>query len=272
MVKIFEITRFSIEYECLAPWVKFIWQLDAKNADYHYKLLPTDCIDIIINLESEMIYETKNGTIAAPDFHVNGLRSEPCYIHHMNNVRTFGISFYPYGLFPFAHRSITGLQDKIISLHELSINLEQKLRCVVRGNDTDEIVRSIQQTLVNELSISQAFTEKAQLIQNFLTAASDMPVKDFCREWGINIKTFERMTLLYTGFTPKLLRDIKRFQNAGNQLAHQPDCSLAEIACDHNFTDQTHFTKNFRRFSGATPRVFQSEKSTVKENAAYTYR
>lgn len=269
---IFKIIRFSIENECLAPWVKFIWQLDTKNADYHYKLLPTDCIDVIINLEGEMVYETESGLIVAPAFHVNGLRSKPSFIHHKNNIRTFGISFYPYGLFPFVHSSITGLQDKIISLHELSWDLEQKLGYAVSSKKTGEIVSSINQTLVNALSISQTFLDKAKIIQNFLTVAHDTPIKDFCNEWGVNIKTFERMVLFYTGYTPKLLRDIKRFQNASNQLSHQHNCSLAEIAYDNNFTDQTHFIKAFRRFSGVAPRTFQSERITVKENVTYTYR
>lgn len=267
-----EITRFAIEDEILAPWVKFIWWLDTKNADYHYKLLPTDCIDVIINLKSEMVYETEFGSIVAPAFHINGLRNKPSYIHHKNDICTFGISFYPYGLFPFVHTSITGLQNRIISLHELSFDLEQKLSYAILGKETGEIVSSIKRTLISELSISQTYFDKAQLMQEFLTVAHDMSVKDFCNERSINIKTFERLVLFYTGFTPKLLRDIKRFQNASNQLSHQYNSSLAEIAYDNNFTDQTHFIKAFRRFSGVAPRTFQSERITVKENATYTYR
>lgn len=272
MIKIFEITRYSVQNKCLTPWVKFIWQLNTRNADYHYKLLPTDCIDVILNLESEMVYETESGQFIAPPFHINGLRSKSSFIHQKSNVCAFGISFYPYGLFPFVHTSITGLQDKIISLGELSTDLEQKLRCAAFDNKPDEIVKAIEQVLVNELSVNQHFRDKARLIEIFLTVAKDMSVKNFCKEREINIKTFERIVLFYTGFTPKLLRDIRRFQNASNQLTHQCTDGLAEIAHDNNFADQTHFTKEFRRFSGVAPRTFQVEKITVKENVKYTYR
>lgn len=88
---------------------------------------------------------------------------------------------------------------------------------------------------------------------------------------AINIKTFERKVLFYTGFTPKLLRNIKRFQMASNQLSHQRITNLIEIAYNNNFTDQTHFIKDFRRFSGVAPRAFQMEKISVKENVTYTY-
>ena len=94
---ILEITRYSVKNQCLAPWVKFFWHLNAENADYHYKLLPTDCIDVILNLKSNMIYETEYGKITAPSFHINGLRSKANFIHQINEVCIFGISFYPYG-------------------------------------------------------------------------------------------------------------------------------------------------------------------------------
>ena len=79
------------------------------------------------------------------------------------------------------------------------------------------------------------------------------------------------MFLYYTGYTPKVLRCIKRFQNASNQLMYQQSASLTDITYWNSFTDQSHFIKEFTRFSGTTPCTFQSEKSTVKENAKYTY-
>lgn len=50
--KVLSITRYSIKTKRLAPWIKFIWYLEAEEADIHYKLLPTDCIDIILNMFS----------------------------------------------------------------------------------------------------------------------------------------------------------------------------------------------------------------------------
>lgn len=75
------ITRYSIKNKCLTPWIKFIWHFETENADIHYKLLPTDCIDLILNLSENMIYEVENHHISAPLLHINGLRSKPSYIH-----------------------------------------------------------------------------------------------------------------------------------------------------------------------------------------------
>ena len=34
-----------------------MWHLRAENADFHYKLLPTENIDLLLNLGSDLIYE-----------------------------------------------------------------------------------------------------------------------------------------------------------------------------------------------------------------------
>jgi hypothetical protein len=74
-------TRYSIKAESLAPWVKFIWHFEVEDADIHYKLLPTDCIDIVLNMSSEIVYEADSYHIAAAPFHINGLRSKHSYIY-----------------------------------------------------------------------------------------------------------------------------------------------------------------------------------------------
>ena len=59
VTNILNITRYAIKNECLIPWVKFFWHIEAVNADIHYKLLPTDCIDVILNLADVIVYETE---------------------------------------------------------------------------------------------------------------------------------------------------------------------------------------------------------------------
>ena len=271
VVVILNITRYAIKDERLIPWIKFFWQVEAVNVDLHYKLLPTECIDVILNLADNMIYETELERIVAPPFHINGLRSKYSFIHQENTIRIFGISFYPYGLYPFVHKPLNKLQNQVVNLYELSFNLAQKLKEAVTNDSNGSVVTAIEKALIDEFSINQNFTEKAQLISDFLKSNDCNSVKSFCSERSVNIKTFERMFLNYTGYTPKVLRCIRRFQNASNQLVHQHSASLTDITYYNSFTDQSHFIREFTRFSGTAPRTFQLENDTVKQNASYTY-
>ena len=126
VINILNITRYATKNECLIPWVKFFWHIEAANADIHYKLLPTDCIDVILNLADDVVYETECNKIIAPPFHINGLRSKYSFIHQEKNIHIFGISFYPHGLYPFVHKSLKEVQNKVVDLNGLSYSLGEK--------------------------------------------------------------------------------------------------------------------------------------------------
>jgi len=53
-----QIVRYAIKSERLKPWVKFIWYLETvSNVSLNHKLLPTDSIDVIINLSDKIDYQ-----------------------------------------------------------------------------------------------------------------------------------------------------------------------------------------------------------------------
>jgi len=266
------ITRHSIKDESLAPWIKFIWRFEAKEADIYYKLLPTDCIDAILNMSGDMYYEVGSRHTQAPPFHINGLRSRHSHIRQAGNIRVLGISFHPYGLYPFVNKSLAGMHENIADLHELSASLAQNLRLAVSNEGAIENkIYNIEKALRIELRVAEGYTYKASLIRDFLELDNDITIQSFCAGRGIHIKTFTRNVAHYTGYAPKALRSVKRFQRTGNQLVHQRPERLSDIAYDNGFADQAHFIREFRKFSGAPPRAFQQERATRKENAEYIY-
>ena len=266
----FSIKRYSVKNEGLIPWIRYIWYFKQENANISHKLLPTDCIDLIINLSNNIIYETDLEKIIAPHIHINGLRDKYSYIHQTGNICIFGISFYSFGLYPFVNKSLESIQNKIINVNTLSFSLAQKLEKVVSKDATEDTIILIEKVLCSELEIKNNYIYQAKIIRDFIESEDEITIKSFCYEYGINIKTFERMFLRYTGYTPKKLRRIKRFQTISNQLVHQ-NHHLLDITYDNNYTDQSHLIKDFNNFSGKAPLSFLKEKATIKENSKYSY-
>ena len=267
------ITRYSVKNTCLTPWVKFIWHVAIQEANINYKLLPTDCIDIILIMSGELVYQADSHRISAPPLHINGLRHKHSYIQQTGDICIFGISFHYFGLYPFVNKSLASIRNKIVDLHEVSSTLAQNLEFAIsKGTTTESIVENIENALCFELKIPDGYVSKAELILDYLESANDISLQEFCAEHEVHTKTFLRNVLNYTGCTPKVLRSINRFQKTGNQLVYQQPERVSDVAYDNGFADQAHFIRDFRKFSGATPRTFQQEKITVKENADYTYR
>jgi len=265
------ITRYYIKNLCLVPLVKFIWHCETENANIHHKLLPTDCIDLIMNFTDNMIYEVGTQKIIAPAFHVNGLRDSYSYVHQTGTIHLWGISFYSFGLFPFVNQSLENIQNKITDLFTLSASLTHKLKAAVSCGVIHNIPENIESALLLELNISKVYMNKTNLIHDFIETEEKSAILSFCIEHEINIKTLERIVLQYTGYTPKKLRRIKRFQTVSNQLVHSDPVSLASISYDNDFSDQTHFIKEFKKFSGESPSIFKQQKDTIKEILKYRY-
>jgi len=47
-----------------------------------------------------------------------------------------------------------------------------------------------------------------------------------------------------------------RFEQVRNTLWHYPDSSLAGLAHKMGYTDQSHLSREFKRYSGTTPAAF----------------
>lgn len=264
----FKIERYPLLDYNLKNWVKFIWHFEANNLNVHHKLLPMDSIDIILNLADDMIYETTTNRIVAPKVHVNGLRSQYSFIHQKGIIDVWGISFYPFGLYPFINKPIKNIQNRITDLNSLTVSLADKLRIAVSHETTQCKIESIMESLYSELQADNSCLKRAEIINQFMKR-EDIPIHLFCMNHGISQKTFERFVINMTGYSPVNLRRIRRYKVASNQLLFNKSAKITQIVYDNNYTDQSYFNKEFRKFSGVPPRTFRQEKATVIENTIY---
>lgn len=264
------VNRYTPEAKQLKPFVKYIWCLKSDQTTINHVLLPTDDIDLIINLGGGIKYHYGEVEISAPPIHINGLRSKASVIHQSCKIAAYGISFHSYGLYPFFHMPMKLLRDRIVDVKVFSADFAAQLRKITEKKHEAENIRVIEDCLLSNLSYDAEYQFRAKLIHDFLSSEENSSVGEFCKLHKLNIKTFERFTLKYTGYTPAHLRKIKRFQTVSNQLVHAKK-SLLDIAYSNHYADQAHFNKEFKFFTSKSPNRFQNEKISIKENITYHY-
>lgn len=69
---------------------------------------------------------------------------------------------------------------------------------------------------------------------------------------GLSERTFERQFRAHYGLTPQQYVRRLRVRIACHALVHG-DLPIGQIAMEHGFADQSHFTREFRELLGATP-------------------
>ena len=70
------------------------------------------------------------------------------------------------------------------------------------------------------------------------------------------VRTLERKFKQSSGHTVKDVAALMRFEQARNRLWLHPAASLAALAYELGYTDQSHLSREFRRYSGTTPAAF----------------
>jgi AraC-like DNA-binding protein len=74
------------------------------------------------------------------------------------------------------------------------------------------------------------------------------------------------------GLSPKALARLVRFERAKARLEHDDPPSLAQLALECGYYDQSHFSNEFRRISGTTPAAYAGSRAdeTNLQDAAPT--
>jgi AraC-like DNA-binding protein len=87
-------------------------------------------------------------------------------------------------------------------------------------------------------------------------ANGTLPVSQVANAVHATVRTLERNFKQSSGHTIKDVSGLIRFEQVRNQLWLYPDTSLAGLAYEFGYTDQSHLSREFKRYSGTTPAAF----------------
>lgn len=88
--------------------------------------------------------------------------------------------------------------------------------------------------------------------------ADDLSIEDIARESYLSAFHFARSFKNTLGLTAHQYVLGNRIERAKRLIAESPRLNLTEIGLSVGFFDQAHFTKAFKRATGATPKAFQT--------------
>lgn len=84
---------------------------------------------------------------------------------------------------------------------------------------------------------------------------------DIKRNLNVSERTFQRKFKAYTGVDAKYFARTSRFQSTLRALLSGRSCHYTDAALAHGYYDQPHFIKEFKLFTGQTPKYFLTEEN-----------
>jgi len=248
----------------LSDFVKCYWTLEGpKEAMPHrQRIVPDGCMEMIFHYgDLYRQYLDDDYSIIQPRCFVFGQLTRPLEIEPTGETGIFSVRFQPGGFMPFAAISLKEMDNKAIALEQLfgkdGLEIESK---ILNAGTASERIRLIEAFLMQRLE-DTTMTDRIvkSTIHTIITANGQLPVNKLSEQMNINRRQLERKFSSNVGLSPKQLSKVVRLQAALKMLLNRQFTSLTTLAYEGEYYDQAHFIKDFKEFTGRTPKEFYGE-------------
>lgn len=198
---------------------------------------------------------------------VSGMQSGYITISAHDHSEMLVVQFKPAGAHPFFHIPISRLNDRIVPAEEVFgseiLNLRKNL---VEDTSPDAKLRVMEDWLTQrfekEKEPPEALLSALAKIQEESVSNLSKVVSEYPKSQKHLINQFKK----YVGLTPKVYQRILRFNEILQRINADERISWTEVAYKCGYSDQSHFIKEFKHFSGFNPQEFIDKDQSRESN------
>jgi AraC-like DNA-binding protein len=239
----------------LAPYVRYFWVLEADvpaGTDFVYRSMADGSAELLFHYNG--LFDEVKGEGSLEQSFCSGLHGQSRHMRRFiihKSFGIFGVYLYPFALpllcsVPADHLS-GQMPDLSSLLGKEGTRLEEKMMLAANNKERLKIITAF---LLKRLSIAPDLKSNIhEVIRSMIHTQGQIPVQQLAAQSFLSVRQFERKFKAGAGFSPKLYMRILRFQEAIKAYPNRRK-SLAEIAYDCGYADQSHFIHDFKEFSG----------------------
>jgi AraC-like DNA-binding protein len=253
-------------HPALAPYIKTFWYAcDSTATHRHERVLPNGHAQVVISLARDYLTDANHPTDPlrhTPAAMFLGLYSRHQHIDTIDLAELIGILFHPGGTLPFFPDNTHLFTNCETSLEALWGNAAANLR-----NDLREAPTPTQKFDLLDFSLHHRLSEskhprRTPILDYALTHLRRAPgtttIAALTRDIGISPRHLSQLFREQIGVSPKLYCRIQRFQQAVQHMHRGDDIHWTELALTCGYYDQSHFSNDFRAFSGLSPSTYSA--------------
>ena len=245
----------------LQNFVKCFWSLedDGRSKPQKQRVVPDGCMEMIFHFGDRYRQYFNNGSsYIQPRSFIFGQITHYLEIEPTGVTGIIAARFLPEGLQPLLPVPVSSLQDRAIVLSDIfgeqAIQLEQAL--LTSGNIPQRI-QLIESFLISkQTQPTRADTIIANCVEVIMRSQGKIGVADLAQQMKTTRRQLERRFASSVGMSPKRLARAVRLQAALRMLEQKKFDSLTDLAYENGYYDQAHFIRDFKEFTGTSPKSF----------------
>ncbi|HEV7441200.1 MAG TPA: helix-turn-helix domain-containing protein [Steroidobacteraceae bacterium] len=228
--------RTVIEHHWVVEW-------DLRGQDpYVQKTLPYPCVHLVFDAGKTTIHGVMRRTF---EYRLTGA------------ARVLGVRFRPGGFRGLLGAPVSTITDREISLEKIfNINPAEAEAALFRSPDDAGMV-AVAEAIVRGSSSLCLADPNVEVVHGIVERiASDRTinkVEDLAPSTGLGIRALQRLFREYVGISPKWVIRRARLHDAAARLADAGHVNLTRLAHELGYSDQAHFTRDFKAVVGRSP-------------------
>ncbi len=255
---------FTRPEQQLSPYVALIWVFESRFgvplADSRL-IVPDRRAKIIVPYRNSLCAAVNTGLLSAKEHHIFlvGIQTHPTTIASTaTDTGTIGIELTPKGLYHLFKLSMHEITNRMVSFEELFGSPGARLQNRVGDAEDPKAKIALLQTALTHL-LQQNEKEYALLDHTLDLLAGThgmMRVQELAVHLGYTRRYLDRLFQEHVGVSPKSLASILRFQEVYQGWMQHQSLPFFRDQWPAYYYDQSHFIKEFKRFTGFTPQQY----------------
>ncbi|MBV9987067.1 MAG: AraC family transcriptional regulator [Chitinophagaceae bacterium] len=250
--------------------IKCFWMLqhDYREEQHTHEHLWADANGELIFSFGEPYYlKTASGKQVLPRNFVIGPFKKELRLYSDGFTGFVAVRFKAWGIYPFAREPMTTLVNNIADAETVFGDSIKRISRQMADKKPEEKISLLQGYF--ELALSETDRKKMAsmpIAMKIMEQKGVARIADIIKEFRVNARQLERIFKTETGLSAKVFARIIRFNHAKNLIQKNCDISLAQLTYETGYSDQAHFSRNFREMFDISPGEFKRQMGEFMKN------
>lgn len=241
-------------------FIKSIWMLRENNTEERKEtILPKGTVEIIFNLSDRITYlnSTSNTGKDLPSCFINGINFKPFSLIKSGQQLFVGIQLNVIGLKALFGVPAKEFNDTVVESSQVCKSFNDLHHQLFSERTFAGQVKTIRKWLCHRISVSN-YLYSIQKYHNwfYCQGVNTLTVKELREKVCISERQLRRLSAEWLGMSTEAFLLYNKYLSSLH-LLHNSDLSLTRIGLEAGYYDQSHFIREFKSFTGITPKEYQ---------------
>ena len=242
--------RLSPYVVCFYHWVGEVKNpLDVQSPPVCYSAL------VVNSASPYKTYQHTQNPATVPEAFVCGLMTSNYHLVLEGKIDMVGAVLRPATLYNFFGLKMTNWVNNRSPLEFIMGEKAGKLVEQIKLSTTvEQRISVLEDALLSQVAKAK---QRASIIDDIIDwideRTGSITIDEVVHTFNVSRRYLETRFMEKTGISPKLYARIKKFGLLSNKIAHSQEVDWQDIVYENGYHDQSHLTKEFKKFNGAPP-------------------